>query len=81
MAVFAVPRAASDNRFCRSVWPGQACSYKLGHTVWDRIRERAKTTMGDRFDIRGFHDTGLAAGAIPLQVLERVIDDWAAGRA
>ena len=66
-------------RYC--VWPGQACSYKLGHTVWDRIRERAKTTMGDRFDIRGFHDTGLAAGAIPLQVLERVIDDWAAGRA
>ncbi len=66
-------------RYC--VWPGQACSYKLGHTVWDRIRERAKTTMGGRFDIRGFHDTGLAAGAIPLQVLERVIDDWAAGRA
>ncbi|GAA0610951.1 DUF885 family protein [Brevundimonas kwangchunensis] len=66
-------------RYC--VWPGQACSYKLGHTVWDRVRERAKTTMGDRFDIRGFHDTGLAAGAIPLQVLERVIDDWAAGRA
>lgn len=64
-------------RYC--VWPGQACSYKLGHTVWDRTRRRARTTLGDRFDIRGFHDTALAAGAIPLAVLERLIGDWAAG--
>jgi uncharacterized protein (DUF885 family) len=64
-------------RYC--VWPGQACSYKLGHTVWDRTRTRARTALGDRFDIRGFHDTALAAGAIPLAVLERMIGDWAAG--
>ncbi|MDP3802943.1 DUF885 family protein [Brevundimonas sp.] len=63
-------------RYC--VWPGQACSYKLGHTVWDRTRTRARATLGDRFDIRGFHDTALAAGAIPLEVLERLVDDWAA---
>ena len=64
-------------RYC--VWPGQACSYKLGHTVWDRTRTAAKAAMGDRFDIRGFHDVALAAGAIPLQVLERVVADWAGG--
>ena len=63
-------------RYC--VWPGQACSYKLGHTVWDRTRTAAKTAMGDRFDIRGFHDVSLAAGAIPLEVLERLVADWAA---
>ena len=34
--------------------------------------------MGDRFDIRGFHDISLAAGAIPLEVLERLVADWAA---
>ena len=61
-------------RYC--VWPGQACSYKLGHTVWDRTRTRARAALGDRFDIRGFHDTALAAGAIPLEVLERLIADW-----
>ncbi|GAA0645044.1 DUF885 domain-containing protein [Brevundimonas lenta] len=64
-------------RYC--VWPGQACSYKLGHTVWDRTRTKAKATLGDRFDIRGFHDTALEAGAIPLAVLEKLVDDWAAG--
>ncbi len=64
-------------RYC--VWPGQACSYKLGHTVWDRTRTAARTAMGDRFDIRGFHDVSLAAGAIPLEVLERLVADWAAG--
>jgi uncharacterized protein (DUF885 family) len=63
-------------RYC--VWPGQACSYKLGHTVWERTREQARASMGDRFDLKGFHDTALAAGAIPLEVLERLVADWAA---
>ncbi|MES2441322.1 MAG: DUF885 family protein [Pseudomonadota bacterium] len=64
-------------RYC--VWPGQACSYKLGHTVWERARARAKTLLGARFDIKGFHDTALAAGAVPLDVLERLSEDWAQG--
>ncbi|KQW82403.1 DUF885 domain-containing protein [Brevundimonas sp. Root1279] len=66
-------------RYC--VWPGQACSYKLGHTVWDRTRAAARASMGDRFDIRAFHDVALAAGAIPLEVLERLVADWAASAA
>jgi uncharacterized protein (DUF885 family) len=63
-----------------AVWPGQASSYKVGHTTWVRLREEARATLGDRFDIKGFHDTGLDAGGVPLTVLERVIGDWVASR-
>ena len=65
-------------RYC--VWPGQASSYKIGHTKWVELRDRARTRMGARFDIRRFHDTTLLAGGMPLQVLERRVDDWVAGR-
>jgi uncharacterized protein (DUF885 family) len=64
-------------RYC--VWPGQACSYKLGHIVWERSRDSAKATLGATFDIKGFHDTALAAGAVPLSVLEQLMADWAKG--
>lgn len=65
-------------RYC--VWPGQAASYKVGQTVWENLRTRARTQLGDRFDIRSFHDTALNAGGVPLTVLERVVDDWIAAR-
>jgi uncharacterized protein (DUF885 family) len=65
-------------RYCG--WPGQACAYKVGHNEWVRLREKAKTALGDRFDIRGFHDVALAGGGVPLTVLERVVDDWIASR-
>ncbi len=65
-------------RYC--VWPGQACSYKVGHTLWAKLRSDAKAALGDRFDIRQFHDAGLQAGAMPLTVLERVIKDYVAGQ-
>nr|WP_255351606.1 DUF885 family protein [Novosphingobium sp. ST904] len=61
-------------RYCS--WPGQACAYKVGHNEWVRLREKARAALGDRFDIRGFHDTALAGGGMPLTVLERVVDDW-----
>lgn len=63
-------------RYC--VWPGQASSYKVGHTKWVELREDARRDLGDKFDIRAFHDTGLNAGGVPLTVLERVIGDWKA---
>ncbi|WP_426040469.1 DUF885 domain-containing protein [Brevundimonas sp. TWP2-3-4b1] len=66
-------------RYC--VWPGQACSYKLGHTKWVELRETAKATLGDRFDIKAFHDTGMNTGGVPLTVLERVITEWTAAQA
>ena len=61
-------------RYC--VWPGQACSYMLGKLDWLRQRERAKTALGPRFDIRKFHDAGLLAGAMPLTVLDTRIGEY-----
>jgi len=66
-------------RYC--VWPGQACSYKVGHTKIVEIRENAKKRLGAKFDIKGFHDAVLLSGAMPLEVLERRIDDWVKSRA
>jgi len=62
-----------------SVWPGQACSYKIGQTVIANLRDEAERQMGSRFDIRGFHDTVLLAGAMPLTILERRVRAWMAG--
>ncbi|HEY4544915.1 MAG TPA: DUF885 family protein [Pedomonas sp.] len=61
-------------RYC--VQPGQACSYMLGWQVWTDTRSRAQARLGERFDIRAFHDRALLAGNMPLDVLARVIDDW-----
>jgi uncharacterized protein (DUF885 family) len=59
-----------------SVWPGQACSYKIGQTVIARLRDEAEQRMGARFDIRGFHNEMLLSGAMPLLVLEQRIRAW-----
>lgn len=66
--------ATEVERYC--VWPGQASSYKVGHTTWVRLREDAKKRLGARFDIKGFHDTGLNLGGVPLTVLERTMNAW-----
>ncbi|HYD44339.1 MAG TPA: DUF885 family protein [Phenylobacterium sp.] len=59
-------------RYC--VWPGQACSYMVGKLTWLRLREKARAALGDRFDLKAFHDWGLLPGVMPLAVLESVID-------
>ena len=61
-------------RYCVS--PGQACSYKIGHAAWLRAREKAKAIAGDRFDLKHFHDV-LEAGAMPLSMLERIVEERA----
>ena len=61
------------NRYC--VWPGQACSYKVGHTVIARLREQAEARPG--FDLRAFHDKVLENGSLPLAVLERIVGEKA----
>jgi uncharacterized protein (DUF885 family) len=61
-------------RYCAT--PGQACSYKLGHTVWINARERAKRMLGPRYDIKEFHEAGLDCGRVPLEVLDAVIDRY-----
>jgi uncharacterized protein (DUF885 family) len=58
-----------------SVWPGQACAYKLGETVISRLRADAERQLGARFDIKAFHDAILLGGAMPLTVLEKRVKD------
>lgn len=58
-------------------WPGQALAYKTGQREMFRARNRAIDTMGDRFDIRAFHDTLLGSGSVPMATMHRLVDDWA----
>ena len=61
-------------------WPGQALSYELGYLKIRELRERAEKQLGEKFDLRAFHDTILAQGSVPLPVLEERIDAWIASR-
>jgi uncharacterized protein (DUF885 family) len=58
--------------------PGQACGYMIGRLEILRMRAEAMETMGDRFDIKGFHDTVLGSGSVPLATLDRLVRSWAA---
>jgi len=57
-------------------WPGQALAYKLGQLEILRLRARAEAALGDRFDIRAFHDTVLGSGAVGLTTLAGIVEDW-----
>ena len=61
------------------VWPGQATSYKIGMLEILKLREEAKAELGNKFDIRAFHDTVLGGGALPLAILERRVNNWIEG--
>jgi uncharacterized protein (DUF885 family) len=60
------------------VMPGQATSYKIGMLKIQELRRKAESALGARFDLRGFHDTVLGGGALPLTVLEKRVDRWIA---
>ncbi|MGH2446876.1 MAG: DUF885 domain-containing protein [Candidatus Limnocylindria bacterium] len=59
-----------------TVWPGQALSYKIGQREIERARAEVSERMGDRFDLRAFHDEVLGHGSLPLATLRREIHGW-----
>jgi uncharacterized protein (DUF885 family) len=56
--------------------PGQALAYKIGQLEISSIRSKAEKALGEKFDIRAFHDELLKNGALPLDILEERMDDW-----
>jgi uncharacterized protein (DUF885 family) len=62
------------------VIPGQATAYMVGMLKIVELRERARTQLGARFDLRAFHDVVLGNGPLPLPVLEEIVDAWLAGQ-
>ncbi|MEA2548174.1 MAG: hypothetical protein QOE42_772 [Chloroflexota bacterium] len=63
-----------------AVTPGQALAYMIGRLEIQRMRREAEEALGDRFAIKGFHDTVLGSGLMPLPVLDRVVRDWVDGQ-
>ena len=63
-----------------AVTPGQALAYMIGRLEIQRMRREAEEALGERFSIRGFHDTVLGSGLMPLPVLDRVVRDWVDGQ-
>lgn len=75
------PAADNENEIDRYfVWPGQALGYKIGMNKILDLREKARATLGDRFDIRGFHDAVLTNGPVTLPILEEVVAGWVESR-
>lgn len=74
-----IPETAVRSEVMRYlVMPGQATSYKIGMLKIQELRAKAEAELGDDFDIRGFHDTVLGGGSVPLTILEKQVDNWIA---
>jgi uncharacterized protein (DUF885 family) len=75
----AIPESAVLSEVRRYItMPGQATSYKVGMLKIEELRRHAEKVLGDRFDIRGFHDVVLGGGALPMPLLEARVNSWIA---
>ena len=73
----ALTQQSVENQIDRYIsWPGQALSYKMGEIKIRELRTKAEQALGNKFDIRSFHDTVIGQGSLPMAVLEDVINDW-----
>jgi uncharacterized protein (DUF885 family) len=70
---------AEIDRYC--VWPGQACGYQIGQLQLLRLRALARSRMGSRFSLPGFHDAILGSGAVPFTILDEIVDRYASTNA
>jgi len=66
--------ASEVDRYCS--WPGQACGYKVGHSEINRQREKAKTALGAKYDLKAFDDSVVLGGNVPLDVLAKNVDEY-----
>ena len=66
--------ASEVDRYCS--WPGQACGYKVGHSEINRQREKARSSLGAKFDLKAFDDTLVRGGDVPLDVLAKNVDEY-----
>lgn len=71
-----IPAQREIDRYC--VYPGQACSFKVGQTAIVAARDKARAAMGNSFDIRGFHDVVLLGGPMPMATLAKAVEAWSA---
>jgi len=69
--------ASEVDRYCS--WPGQACGYKVGHSEINRQRDKARSALGPRYDLKAFDDTVVRGGNVPLDVLAKNVDQYAGG--
>ena len=70
--------AAGSGGFRHCVMPGQATAYKIGMIKIQELRKKAQTALGDKFDVRKFHEVVLTNGAVSLDVLEALVDAFIA---
>jgi len=61
-------------------WPGQALAYKLGQLEILKLRDEARQKLGDKFDLRSFHDEVVGKGPLPLEVLHEQMESWIAAQ-